>query len=174
MGSRPRPEGMRTPREAVLSRLTDVGLGGRPAEAGTIEILRERIAGEQAMLAVEYQDIEGRAWRGVFGAELELGGWRSRGGAGSSGEEPARDRPWANLGGWGWPRFLCAGGWVQGPVHKITMRDRKGTLIEDTLENGIAMLMTTSRFELPATIELFGEDGEMVATHSWGRAAAAA
>ena len=51
------------------------------------------------------------------------GTWELNGSAGGSGPQPARDRPWVNLGGWWGVDLFCAGGDVKGFHENI---DRVG------------------------------------------------
>src|SRR5262249_3033132 len=118
---------MYTPREAIVGDITrppgsaspgsspgaTIYRGGHPFQArpDTSRFLKERVDGGRAIAAVEFEDTEARPWRYVFGAFQQAdGAWKAAGGAGGGGGwEPRARSPWANLGGWGWPRFLCLG-----------------------------------------------------------------
>src|SRR5215813_5663135 len=120
--------------------------GGHPFQArfNTIRFLKERMDGNRAMVAVEFEDAAAQPWYGIVGALQQPDGiWKVDGGtSGRRGPEPQPRGPWANFGGWGWPRFLCLGGRVHGEgVSKVRLIDGAGRTIEDTIDDGIALLL---------------------------------
>src|SRR5438309_2263802 len=143
---------MNTPREAIVRDVTRpaaagwrlpwfspgarIYRGGHPFQArpNTIRFLKELVEGSRAMVAVEFEDTEARTWRYVFGAvQQPHGTWKPSGGAGGGGGRERQPRgPWANFGGWGWPRFLCLGGRVYGQsVAQVRLIDTVGRTAED-------------------------------------------
>lgn len=124
------------------------------------------------MAAVEFEDTEGRAWFFVYGADLQPEGhWKVNSGAGGSkAGEPRGAEPWANFGGWGWPRFIALGGRVHGAgVAHVRLVDANGRSVEDDVSEGIALLLLNERVTMPCLIELRDAAGDVVATQTWPR-----
>ena len=94
---------------------TYTGGSAHEAKLDTLRVVRQKREGSRALLAVEDEDERGHSMSYVYGArEEENGTWIVSGAAGGSSDgEPRRPEPWANLGGWGNKRFLCAGGRVK-------------------------------------------------------------
>jgi len=185
---------MNTPREAIVADITrppgialsrppgvaspgssprpTIYRGGHPFQArpDTIRILKERVEGSRAMVAVEFEDTEARPWRYVFGALQQTNGtWNAAGGAGGgAGWEHQARGPWANFGGWGWPRFLCVGGWVYGEsVAQVRLIDARGQIVEDSVDDGIALLLSNEPIDMPCRIELRDVSGAVLAVQGW-------
>lgn len=152
---------------------SEVYRGGHPFQARpeTIRFLKERRRGRQALVAVEFEDTAGNKWRYVCGAISRNGpGWEAQGAAGGSGREPDRAEPWANFGGWGWPRFMCIGGTVHGPVCRVRLVDARGVVLaEDTVDDRVALLMTEEPVQQPSAIELCDTDGKLLRSQPWPR-----
>jgi hypothetical protein len=122
------------------------------------------------MLAVDFKDTEGRPWRYVYGAVSQPDGtWKSAGCAGGGGgPEPQRAGAWANLGGWGWPAYLCLGGRVYGEdVQAVRLTDARGLVVEDTVGNGVALLLSNDPVEMPCRLELHDVRRRVLGTQSW-------
>ncbi len=187
-------EAMDSPREAIVADITRPPVPGKPATSPgpgsparwsattyqgghpfqarpeTIRFLKETVQGELALLAVEFKDTEGRPWRYVFGARQQGDRtWRAAGAAGGGGgPELRRAEPWANFGGWGWPRFLCLGGRVHGDrVRTVRLTDAEGLTVEDTVENGYAVLLVPEPVRLPCQIALLDSTGVVLAIQPW-------
>jgi len=177
---------MNTPREAIVSDITrppgtaspgsspgaTIYRGGHPFQARveTIRFLKERVEGNRAMAAVEFEDTDAQPWYCVIGAvQRPDGSWKVDGATSGRGRsEPQARGPWANFGGWGWPRFLCLGGRVHGEgVSKVRLIDAAGRTVEDTVEDGLALLVFNAPVEMPCQIELRDADGALVATQRW-------
>jgi len=167
-----RPARLSIPHPAPRSGMRSVVYrGGHPFQARpeTIRILKERRRGRRALVAVEFEDTAGNQWRYVCGAISGNGpGWEAQGAAGGSGSERDRAEPWANFGGWGWPRFMCIGGTVHGPVHHVRLVDARGVVVdEDTVDDRVALMMTDEPVQQPSAIELYGTDGRLLRSQSW-------
>lgn len=148
--------------------------GGHPYQArpSTIQVVKERIQGSYAMVALEFEDTEGRAWRYVYGAVQQPdGSWRAAGGSGGGAggaPHPEQTHAWANFGGWGWPRFLALGGWVHGDqVARVKLIDARGSIIEDSVDHGVALLWSGEAVEMPCTLELRDAEGHVLRTQAW-------
>lgn len=146
--------------------------GGHPFQArpDSIRFLKERVEGDRAMVAVEFEDTEARPWHFVFGAVRQTDGtWKAAGGAGGGrGHEPRTRGPWANFGGWGWPRFLCLGGRVYGEgVAQVRLVDARGRTVDDSVDEGSALLLSNDPVQTPCRIELRDAVGAVLAVQSW-------
>lgn len=137
-------------------------------QAETVRFLRERVLGDHALLAVSWLNEDGRPRSGVFGASRDSdGGWRVSGGAWGSDAEPAQTEPWANLGRWGGGSdAFWAGGRVHGEVRRLRVVDRRGRALEDEPEEGVVLVMTPGRFDMPATVELYDAVGGLLRTQA--------
>jgi hypothetical protein len=164
---------MDNPREVVIDAIVNwpsPRAFADPARPETIRVLRERIGGAQAMVAVEFEDAGGRHYEALCGAVREQdGSWRASGmAAAGSGHAPTHVTPWANFGGWGWPQFLCVGGRVYGEsLATVRVIDAAGVIVEDGLENGIALLVHDGPIALPCTIELLDRAGTVLRVQTW-------
>lgn len=144
---------------------------GHQAVAASIRVVREKIEAGQALVAVEYDDTDGRRWFYVYGArEHADGNWKVSGGSGGSAEGPAAPRsPWANLGGWGNDSLTCAGGRVHGEgVHRVRLRGSTGQSFEDEVQSDVALLIGDCPFGGRYTVELLDRSGAVLGTHHWG------
>jgi hypothetical protein len=142
-----------------------------PARAETIRFVKERQAGDVAMVAFEYTDVEDREWHGWLGVERVDGAWRTVGGAGGSGANvPRSAAPWANLGcSWG-ERLFLAGGRVHGDgVARVRLLSAGGDAVEDSIDDGIALLIATGPFPRPWTAELYDAAGALLGSHPYPR-----
>ncbi len=143
---------------------------GHQANAATIRVIRERVRGGGALVAVEYDDTAGDSWFYVYGVQLQAdGNWRVSGGAGGSAAgEPARSAPWANLGGWGNDTNMCAGGRVHGDgVRRVRLTSPDGRTFEDHVESGIALITGKVPFGTRFAVDLLDGAGAVLGTHPW-------
>jgi hypothetical protein len=136
----------------------------------TIQIIREKHQGDDAVVAATFLRSSGRLVRGMLGLRrFDTSGWRAAGGGWSSG---ARDVPadaiWSSSGGWGsaTPPRGVTGGWVNEPTaRRIRVTDPNGRTEEDTIEAGVAILIWEGDFDVPrATAELLDERGQVIRT----------
>ena len=177
---------MSTPREAIVLDITrppatpsrwawpgagKVYRGGNPYQARreTIRFLKERVERTRAMLAVDFEDTEGRPWQYVFSAARQRDGtWKVEGGAGGGGGVSRSAGPWANFGGWGGPKHLCLGGRVHGEgVRRVRLIDARGLVVEDSVDDGIALLLCSEPVKVPCRLELLDAGGRVLTTQSW-------
>lgn len=72
-------------------------------------------------------------------------------GWGTRGPEPPPPGPWANFGGWGWPRrFLCLGGRVHGEgISQVRLVDALGRIVEDIVDEGMALILRNAPLDMP-------------------------
>jgi len=147
------------------------GGSGHQANPASIHVVREKVQGERALVALEYEDTEGRHWSYVYGAHLQNdGNWKASGGwGGSDTGHPQRPLPWVNLGGSGNDSSFCAGGRVHGEgVDRVRLTSPDGRTIEDQIQNGVALLLGDAPFGVPYTVELLDHSGNVIGTHAWG------
>jgi hypothetical protein len=134
----------------------------------TIEVVREKRQGDDAVVAATFRRSSGRLAHGFVGLRrFDDHGWRTAGGGWSSGSRDVpEDAIWATSGGWGsvtrgrgvW------GGWVNEPTARsIRVTDPDGRVEEDTIETGVAILIWEGDFNVSqATADLLGEGGRMI------------
>lgn len=180
---------MSGPVDAVLAEITKPAVAGAPQTAApgrwqgtlyrggfghqavieSIRLIRVLEGPQRAIVATEYDDTSGQHWQYFYGAErTEERNWRLRGGAGGSGREPVGRSPWVNFGGWGWPRLLALAGSVHGPnVHRVVVLDADGHQAEDTVANGLALLLIDGPVAMPCRIELCNGEDRLLAVQDW-------
>ena len=144
--------------------------GGHDADPGTVRFVKQRGIRGHELHAVAFADRDGRNYRYLVGVAQGAGGWEVNGLAGGSGNDPPRDQPWINFCGWGWPRSFCGGGWVSGTGSKaaarVRLRFRGGPMLEDTVDDGVVLLIADARVDVPATAEILDATGSLLASHS--------
>lgn len=164
------PEEPRSVREAAGGWTATTG-GHVPARAETIRFVKERRDGDTPMVAVEYVDVADRVWHGWLAAKHVDGAWRADGGSTGSGANPSRSSaPWANFGVvWGEDVFM-AGGRVHGDgVARVRVLSASGGAIDDTVDDGVALVMAPGPFPRPWTVELYDAAGALLGTHPYPR-----
>ena len=142
-----------------------------PARPETIRFVKERRDGDLAMVAFEYVDVQDRAWEGWVGVRLTDGVWRVTGGAsGSAGNQPRSPAPWANLGSTWSERLSMAGGRVHGEgIVRARLVSTSGAAVEDSVDDGIALLLAPGPFPRPWTVELYDASGALLGSHPYPR-----
>ena len=122
------------------------------------------------MVAVEFEDTEGRAWDYVFGAVQQADG-RGRPPAEQAAEVVILSRsrsPWAHFGGRGWPRFLCLGGRVYGEgVTLVRVIDARGRVLEDNVDGAIALPPSNDRLRCHAGLNSATPLAVCMLSRSW-------
>lgn len=110
----------------------------------------------------------------VLATEEAPGRWSAHGVAGGGGrgdECLTRGSPWANLGGhWGRDGFR-AGGAVEDAgrgVALVRLTDAEGRTFEDSVDDGVVLLMSDEPVAMPMRLDLFDADGRVVGTDEWG------
>jgi hypothetical protein len=147
-----------------------VSRGGMGAKAETMQFIKERHAPGRKLLFVTYEDDGGRTMHmACLLMQNEQGEWRFAGGAGGGGRGPVRSYPWANLGGGGWPNQFYAGGYVIDnglDVVRVRLTAANGTVLEDSVDDGVVLFVTDQPVELPLQAELYDRTGKPVGGHS--------
>jgi hypothetical protein len=145
-----------------------VSIGGHDAKAETIKFHKERTIPGHQVHYVTFEDNEDRLWRySCYVAQDEQGEWHFKGGAGGGEHSPVRPQPWANLGG-GWHDYLYAGGCVSNnglDIARVRLVSNDGTVLEDTIDDGIVLFVCEHGVELPLQAELFDRAANLVASH---------
>lgn len=84
--------------------------------------------------------------------------------------DPPRNQPWVNFCGWGWPDSFSGGGWITGSgsnaAASVRLRFRRGSMLEDTVDNGIVLFISDTPVELPAIAEILDSSGSLLASQS--------
>ena len=148
--------------------VTSRGIGAR---AETIQFGKQRSIPDHLVQFVTFEDIQGMKMDFTcYLIQADQGKWKFAGGAGGSGGQKAvREHPWVNLGGGGWPDHFYAGGHVIDnglDIVRVRLVANNGTVLEDTVQDGIALFVTASRVELPLQAELYDREDRLVGSHS--------
>ncbi|GCE14074.1 hypothetical protein [Tengunoibacter tsumagoiensis] len=164
------------PKQEILSRL--VRLYAIPATAAgeeTVHFLRMRSLPGRQVHAVTFKNKSGEDIHFLCHVMQNAQGlWGFRGGAGgevSSDLERAHlihEQPWAHLSGGGWPKEFYGGGYIIDKgvkVARVKLIATNGTVVEDTVENGIVLFLTDERVETPLQAELYDYSGNLINSH---------
>jgi len=145
--------------------------GGMGAKAETIRFLKERSLPGRKVLAGTFENQAGRMMNFTqYLMQNEQGEWEVRGGSGGGegGSRLVREQPWVNLGGGGWPNDFYAGGHVidnGSGVARIRLVAANGTILEDSVEDGIVLFLSEQPVDIPLQAELYDHHGKRVANH---------
>ena len=145
--------------------------GGIGARVETIQFGKQRTIPGKMVQFVMFEDIQGMQMHYTcYLVQDDRGEWKFAGGAGGSGGwKVVREHPWVNLGGGGWPDLFYAGGHVVDnglAIARVRLVANNGTVMEDTVQDGIVLFITDSRVELPLQAELYDREDRIVASHS--------
>src|SRR3984893_778053 len=144
--------------------------GGHDADPDTMRFVKQRGIPGHELHAVAFADRDGRNYRFLVGVVRDASGWEVKGIAGGGGGDPPRDQPWINFCGWGWPRSFRGGGWVIGngsrAAARVRLHFRRGPMLEDTVDDGVALLIADARVDVPATAEILDAKGSLLTSHS--------
>lgn len=136
----------------------------------SIEIVREKQAGNEAAIAVAFEDEQGVQRRGAFSLRKQPDGvWRPGGGFMGSARLIGERDVWMTWGGWGGDsrERNVLGGWVADPtaVSARATDDMTGRTLDDPVENGVVLFMYEGDFGLHyARLELLDAEGQVVRT----------
>ena len=160
--SRPSPGGWRS----AISRGD-----GHDADPTTLRFVKKRGIPGHELHAVAFDDRDGRHYRYLVGVVKRADGdWKVNGLAGGGVGDPPRDLPWVNFCGWGWPSAFRCGGWVTGRGSKaavrVRLRFRRGPELEDSVDDGVVLLIADARVEMPAIAEILDANGSLLASQS--------
>jgi hypothetical protein len=144
---------------------------GHDADPVTIRFIKHRSIRGRELHAVAFADRAGRRYRYLVGVVRGSDGdWELSGLAGGGEHDPPRDQPWVNFCGWGWPRAFFGGGWVTGngsrTAARVRLRFLRGLALEDSVDDGVVLLIADARVDMPATAEVLDANGSLLASHS--------
>ena len=134
----------------------------------TLRFVKHRQVGERHVFYVTFTAAHPRLgrleMRYIYPVEpAPDGGWRTSGGAGGVHAFSGRaTHPAVNLGGGGWPDHFYAGGEIYRAgvaIEKVELRFVNGVTLTDAADMNVALFITESAVELPATAVLLGPAG---------------
>jgi hypothetical protein len=149
-----------------------VSRGGTDARLETIQFGKQRSIPGKIIQFVTFEDMqEMKHDYTCYLIQNTRGMWNFTGGAGGSdsARKIVREHPWANLGGGGWPDEFYAGGYVIDnglDIVRVRLVAHNGTVLEDTVQDGIVLFVTDAKVELPLQAELYDREDRLVANHS--------
>ena len=136
------------------------------AVESSIEVVRQKQVGDDAVVAVRYQRTSGALRQGMYGFRMREGVWRPR--ASFSGGVRGTDHEiWLHSGGWGDSTTHVRGGWVTEPAAaRLRVTDPEDHVLEDDVQAGVAILILRGDgFDVRrATAELLDEHGGVLRT----------
>ncbi len=138
----------------------------------TLRFLKERcIPGRQVHFVLFEDKIGQQIHFTCYIVQDAVGNWQFRGAAGdgvTGTPGPVVEQGWANLGGGGMPDHFYAGGYVADhglDVVRVRLVAENGTVIEDTVEDGIVLFLTDQLVALPIEAEIYERSGKLVYQH---------
>lgn len=141
---------------------------GFVADLGTLRFVKHRQAGERHVFyvtfAAEHLRLGLLEMKHAYPVEpASDGGWRTFGGAGGAGILSGRaTQPGVNLGGGGWPDHFYAGGEIYragADIAQVELRFANGVTLSDDADADVALFVTESSVQLPATAVLLDPAG---------------
>jgi hypothetical protein len=141
---------------------------GFVADLGTLRFVKHRQAGERHVFyvtfAAEHPRLGLLEMKHAYPVEpASDGGWRTFGGAGGAGTLSGRaTQPGVNLGGGGWPDHFYAGGEIYragADIAQVELRFANGVTLSDDADADVALFITESSVQLPATAVLLDPAG---------------
>jgi hypothetical protein len=153
----------------VLAQHLSLPDGPEDADPASLRILRRRRTSDGWLFAVRFRRRSGLECFWLSGVLERQDGWAVTDGAGGGVGQPRSELPWLNLCGWGWPQLLRAGGRVVGAGAdgaasvRLTLGD--GRVLEDGLEDGVALLVADGPDATPRLVEILDPDGALLSRH---------
>lgn len=150
---------------AIVSR---GGIGARPE---TIQFGKQCAIPGKIVQFVTFEDMQGMKNHFTYYlVQDDEGMWKFVGGAGGGDgdRKMIREHPWANLGGGGWPDHFYAGGPVIDnglDIVRVRLIANNGTILEDTVQDGVVLFVTDAKVELPLQAELYDREDRLVSGH---------
>ena len=135
------------------------------ADEHSIDVARVVRDGDDAVVAVHFDDASGRRRRAMLGF-LDAGGrWLGTGGFGGPAPSPVDEAEW-HSGGWtrSGGRREVRGFWVSDPAAAtLKLTDLSGREHQGTIEHGVAVLLWDGDFNVAdARVELLGADDDVL------------
>jgi hypothetical protein len=149
---------------------SETSVGGLDARPETIQFGKMRALARRQVHAVTFETQAGRRMRFICCVRKDRAGkWQLMGGAGGDADSGSqRGHPWVNLGGGGRPQQFYVGGQVleQGAeVARVRLRAANGTVLEDTVEDGVVLFLTDDAVQAPIAAELLDRSGHVLNQH---------
>jgi hypothetical protein len=149
---------------------SETSVGGLDARPETIQFGKMRALARRQVHAVTFTTQAGRRMRFICCVRQDgVGAWQFAGGAGGGADSgPHRGYPWVNLGGGGWLQQFYAGGQVLeegAEVARVRLRAANGTVLEDTVEDGVVLFLTDDAVQMPVAAELLDGSGHVLSQH---------
>jgi len=159
------------PRRGVPTPTVVSGGLGFVSDLGTLRFIKHRQAGDRHVFYVtcmaEHLRLGLLEVRYAYPVEpAPHGGWRIVGGAGGAGSFSDRaTQPGVNLGGGGWPDHFYAGGQIyraDAEIAQVELRFANGVTLSDDADADVALFITESTVQLPATAVLLDPAGNEI------------
>jgi len=135
---------------------------------GTIRCVKQRAIAGRRLYAVTFESRQPfpAQWRWLIAAEEDDDDWVARGGAGRARKGP-RARQTLGRSRWlGGPDRFYAGGdvLIDQPISRVRLTSRHGTTLKDNTEAGVVLFLTDRTIDLPVTLELRDDAGQVLAS----------
>jgi hypothetical protein len=126
----------------------------------SIEVVRHKRSGDHVTILARWTEAEiGRLRRGAVDLVMHDGVWRASGGWSSNADHDSDHPVWRAWGG----TSHSMSGWVSDPTAvTVRFRDRLGRIEEDTVQDGVAILIYGTGFDPDSVVELLDGAGIVV------------
>jgi hypothetical protein len=155
----------------IRSFLSASNASGVKADPASIQFPGERSIPGHRLYAVTFRDQTGQPYNGHCVIEQDKAGdWRVWGGSWSKNAQvPPRAYPYVHLGGgggYGHAFYACGTVSAQGyTIARVRLISKNGVELEDTVKGGLVLFLTDQYVALPAQVELYDQDDNLVSRH---------
>jgi hypothetical protein len=145
--------------------------GGWGADPATVRFRKSRAFPSCQLHSVTFSTGSGMPMRALCRAwQLRDGGWAAAPIGCGSGSGPYRARPRVNFAAQGNSEMFAAGGEVIGvgaeQARAVTLGFADGSVLEDTVDDGVVLFLAVAGVAFPATVNVLGEAGAVLASYA--------
>jgi hypothetical protein len=144
--------------------------GWADADPATVRFRKSRAFGSCELHSVTFINRQGMPMRALARAWRQPGGdWAAAPMGGGSGRGPHRPRPWVNFAAQWNSEMFAAGGEVIGAdceqARLVRLGFADGTVLEDSVDDGVVLFFAAAGVAFPARVEVFGDGGAVLASY---------
>ena len=132
------------------------------AAPDSIEIVRQKRSGDRVTALASWVEAQtGRLRRGAVDVVMTDDVWRARGGWSSNANHDSDHPIWRAWGG----SSHSTSGWLSDPAAAmVRFRDSRGRVVEDTVDNGVAIVIHAPAFDRASVVEIVDDEGNVLHT----------
>jgi hypothetical protein len=157
------------PLDVVIDEI--LGDRDRKPQRESIEVIRRKVEGDEALFAVEFGSEAGKRYHALYGVQCTGDRWIPTGSSSGMARSAGSGELFTSRGGWSGSGRSAAtkasfGAWVNDPAGvRVRLTDSRGRVLTDDVESGVTLLMWTGEFDLEGgSAELLDAVGNVVGT----------